>query len=70
MSRNPGRPGHGGVVSGPSVPVARDAPDGPHDAAQPQGKPAAVEIEFVGVTKRYAGQDAPAINNLSLTVPA
>jgi osmoprotectant transport system ATP-binding protein len=46
-------------------------PDGAHrDAAQPRGKPAAVEIEFVGVTKRYQGQDAPAIDNLSLKIPA
>lgn len=71
MSRNPGRPGQGRVVSGPVVPAARDAPDSdPRDAVQPQGKPAAVEIEFVGVTKRYEGQDAPAINDLSLTIPA
>ncbi|MGH4007448.1 MAG: ABC transporter ATP-binding protein [Pseudonocardiaceae bacterium] len=71
MSRNPGRPGPGGVVSGPIVPAARDAPGGsPHDAAQPQGKPAAVEIDFVGVTKRYEGQAEPAINDLSFTVPA
>ncbi|MGH4006554.1 MAG: hypothetical protein ACRDTH_00005, partial [Pseudonocardiaceae bacterium] len=68
MSRNPGRPGHGGVVSGSTVPAAPDARDGgSHDAAQLQGKPVAVEIEFVGVTKRYEGQDAPAINDLSFT---
>ncbi|MGH3985404.1 MAG: ABC transporter ATP-binding protein [Pseudonocardiaceae bacterium] len=46
-------------------------PDGDHrDAAQPRGKPAAVEIEFDGVTKRYQGQDAPAVDNLSLKIPA
>ncbi|HEY2205783.1 MAG TPA: ABC transporter ATP-binding protein [Pseudonocardia sp.] len=35
---------------------------GSHRAAQP--------IEFRNVTKRYPGQDRPAIDNLSLTVPA
>lgn len=30
----------------------------------------AVEIEFKNVTKRYPGQQTPAINDLSLTVPA
>jgi osmoprotectant transport system ATP-binding protein len=45
--------------------------DGGHrDAAQPRGKPAAVEIEFDGVTKRYQGQDVPAIDNLTLKIPA
>ncbi len=30
----------------------------------------AVDIEFRGVTKRYPGQEIPAIDNLSLTIPA
>lgn len=30
----------------------------------------AVEIEFKNVTKRYPGQETPAINDLSLTIPA
>jgi osmoprotectant transport system ATP-binding protein len=31
---------------------------------------AAAEIVFDGVTKRYPGRDAPAVDGLSLTIPA
>ncbi len=38
-------------------------------AARTERRPA-VEVEFDHVTKRYAGQDAPAIDDLSLRIPA
>jgi osmoprotectant transport system ATP-binding protein len=43
------------------------------DTAQAEGPsafPQAAELEFRGVTKRYPGQDHPAVDDLSLTVPA
>ena len=43
------------------------------DTAQPEGPSGyreAVELEFAAATKRYPGSDAPAVNALSLTVPA
>ena len=43
------------------------------DSAQPSGasaRPAAATLEFRHVTKRYPGQDEPAVDSLSLEVPA
>jgi osmoprotectant transport system ATP-binding protein len=43
------------------------------DSAQPSGpssRPAAATLEFREATKRYAGQDQPAVDGLSLEVPA
>jgi osmoprotectant transport system ATP-binding protein len=43
------------------------------DSAQPPGpssRPAAATLEFRDATKRYAGQDQPAVDGLSLEVPA
>jgi osmoprotectant transport system ATP-binding protein len=43
------------------------------DSAQPPGpssRPAAATLEFREATKRYAGQSAPAVDGLSLEVPA
>ncbi len=43
------------------------------DTAQsegPSGYREAVELEFAGATKRYPGADAPAVDSLSLNVPA
>jgi osmoprotectant transport system ATP-binding protein len=43
------------------------------DSAQPPGpssRPAAATLEFREATKRYPGQDAPAVDALSLEVPA
>ncbi|HWK25781.1 MAG TPA: ABC transporter ATP-binding protein [Solirubrobacter sp.] len=43
------------------------------DTAQPEGQSGyreAVELEFAAATKRYPGTDAPAVDALSLTVPA
>jgi osmoprotectant transport system ATP-binding protein len=43
------------------------------DSAQPPGpssRPAAATLEFRDATKRYAGQDHPAVDGLSLEVPA
>jgi osmoprotectant transport system ATP-binding protein len=43
------------------------------NTAQPEGPssyPQAAELEFRHVSKRYEGQDGPAVDDLSLTVPA
>ena len=43
------------------------------DSAQPEGPSGyreAVELEFDGATKVYPGADSPAVDALSLTVPA
>ena len=43
------------------------------NTAQTEGPSAyreAVELEFAEATKRYPGADAPAVDKLSLTVPA
>jgi osmoprotectant transport system ATP-binding protein len=43
------------------------------DSAQPPGpssRPAAATLEFRDATKRYAGQESPAVDGLSLEVPA
>ena len=43
------------------------------NSAHSEGSPAfaqAAELELRGVSKRYAGQQQPAIHELSLTVPA
>jgi osmoprotectant transport system ATP-binding protein len=43
------------------------------DSAQPPGpssRPAAATLEFRDATKRYAGQDEPAVDGLSLEVPS
>jgi osmoprotectant transport system ATP-binding protein len=45
----------------------------PSDSAQPSGpssRPAAATLEFREATKRYPGQDHPAVERLSLEVPA
>jgi osmoprotectant transport system ATP-binding protein len=45
----------------------------PSDSAQPSGpssRPAAATLEFREATKRYPGQDHPAVDGLSLEVPA
>jgi osmoprotectant transport system ATP-binding protein len=50
-------------------PATHEGPNGgPDDDAAATG--GALAIEFRHVTKRYPGQDAPAIDDLSLTVPA
>ena len=36
----------------------------------PSGYREAVELEFVAATKRYPGSDSPAVDALTLTVPA
>jgi len=43
--------------------------EGPHERAEAGGGSAA-EIVFHSVTKRYPGQEAPAVDNLSLTIGA
>ncbi|MFL5896795.1 MAG: ATP-binding cassette domain-containing protein, partial [Thermoleophilaceae bacterium] len=36
----------------------------------PSAYPEAAELEFRGATKRYPGRERPAVDHLSLTVPA
>jgi len=44
-------------------------PNTEHPAGTPAGTSAAAGLEFRHVVKRYPGQDAPAVNDLSLEVP-